>query len=105
MFCTDSKNVAYWPPLLLLIDLYTQALLTMGDDEFFGTGVANAPRNPLSLGEVISLSRRLLNIAFALYWREDQRNSGQGQLTSSQFNWNGVRDKATRCLQAIHARE
>jgi ubiquitin-protein ligase E3 C len=89
--------------VLLLIDLYTQALLTMGDDEFFGTGVANASRNPLSLGEVISLSRRLLNIAFALYWRENQANATQGQFPSAQ--WNVIRDKATRCLQAIHARE
>ena len=99
------ESVAHWPPLLLLIDLYTQALLTMGDDEFFGTGVTNAPRNPLSLGEVISLSRRLLNIAFALYWREDRTNTTQGQLPATQLNWNGIRDKATRCLQAIHARE
>jgi hypothetical protein len=79
-FGTDPKNMVHWPPLLLLIDLYTQALLTMGDDEFFGTGVANAPRNPLSLGEVISLSRRLLNIAFVLYWREDQTNPLKGNL-------------------------
>ena len=105
IFGTDPKNIVHWPPLLLFIDLYTQALLTMGDDEFFGTGVANAPRNPLSLGEVISLSKRLLNIAFALYWREDQRNSTQGQSTAAQLNWNGVRDKAARCLRAIHARE
>ena len=77
----------------------------MGDDEFFGTGVANAPRNPLSLGEVISLSRRLLNIAFVLYWREDHTNSTQGQFVSARLDWNGIRDKATRCLQAIHARE
>ena len=104
-FGADPKNAVHWPPLLLLIDLYTQALLTMGDDEFFGTGVANAPRNPLSLGEVISLSRRLLNIAFVLYWREDQTNPVQGQFTAAQLNWNGIRDKATRCLQAIHARE
>lgn len=94
--------MVHWPPLLLFIDLYTQALLTMGDDEFFDTGVANAPRNPLSLGEVISLSRRLLNIAFVLYWRED---SNQGQFMSGQLNRNGTRDKVTRCLQAIHARE
>ena len=97
--------MVHWPPLLLLVDLYTQALLTMGDDEFFETGVTNAPRNPLSLGEVISFSRRLLNIAFVLYWREDQTSSVQGQLRATQLNWNGVRDKATRCLQAIHARE
>jgi ubiquitin-protein ligase E3 C len=90
---------------LLFIDLYTQALLTMGDDEFFETGVASAPRNPLGLGEVISLSRRLLNIAFVLYWREDQTNPTQGQFMSGQLNWNVIRDKATRCLQAIHARE
>jgi ubiquitin-protein ligase E3 C len=90
---------------LLLIDLYTLALLTMGDDEFFGGGVADAPRNLLSLGEVISFSRRLLNIAFALYWRDDQISSVQGQSAFIQLDWNGIRDKATRCLQAIHARE
>lgn len=101
----DPNNLAHWPPLLLLINLYTQALLTMGDDEFFGTGVANVSRNPLSLGEVISFSRRLLNIAFMLYWREDQLNPTQAQLASAQLDWNGIRDKATRCLQAIHARE
>lgn len=94
--------MVHWPPLLLFIDLYTQALLTMGDDEFFETSVVNAPRNPLSLGEVISLSGRLLNIAFVLYWREDQT---QGQYMSGQLHWNVIRDKATRCLQAIHARE
>lgn len=101
----DPKNMVHWPPLLLFIDLYTQALLTMGDDEFFETGVANAPRNPLSLGEVISLSRRLLNIAFVLHWRDDQTNPTQEQFMSGSLNWNGIRDKATRCLQAIHARE
>ena len=77
----------------------------MGDDEFFGTGVANAPRNPLALGEVISFSKRLLNIAFVLYFREDQTSSAQAQFVSTQRNWSGIRDKATRCLQAIHARE
>ena len=34
----ESEHAQQWPPLLLLADLYTQALLTMGDDEFFSSG-------------------------------------------------------------------
>ena len=48
--------------------LYTHLLLTMGDDDFFsGLGAptrANAPCNPLMLGEITSLSQKFLNIAF-----------------------------------------
>jgi ubiquitin-protein ligase E3 C len=46
----------------------------MGDDEFFsGLGAptrANAPRNPLTLDEITSLSRKFLNIAFTLFWKK-----------------------------------
>lgn len=95
-----------WVPLLFLVDLYTQALLTMGDDEFFGTVSNSAMRNPLSLDELVSFSRQLLNIAFALYWRDDQavvQESGVSGIVRS--SWENIRDKVTKCLLSINARE
>ena len=96
-----------WPPLLLLTELYTQALLTMGDDEFFSTAVparnkatSSAARNPFSVGEVITLSRQLLNIVFPLYWNEAPKTS-----LGVPISWELVRERITACLKAIHARE
>jgi ubiquitin-protein ligase E3 C len=98
----DEKTATVWPPLLLLVELYTHALLTMHDDEFFSSdhrhghgssaftlSAATAPaaagatsdaaaaaRNPLSLDELTGLSRQLLNIVFPLYWRDDAGEAG-----------------------------
>ena len=86
--------------------MYTQALLTMGDDEFFSTGTnPSVPRNPLTLDELTVYSRKLLNIAFALYWREDLSAAQESVPGLGQVKWENVREKATRCLQALHARE
>jgi ubiquitin-protein ligase E3 C len=109
-----------WVMLLALTDLYTKALVTMGDDEFFGTssgsggviggsaastsGVTLA-RNPLTLDELTSFSRQLLNIAFALYWREDVGSMGAVGGGDIRCSWEGVREKVTKCLVGIHARE
>lgn len=93
---------------MFLVDLYTQALLTMGDDEFFNKSGSSPHRNPLTLDELTTFSRKMLNIAFTLYWREDLRSgsgSGDGVPGVQSLKWEGVRDKLTRCLQAIHARE
>ncbi|KAI8978888.1 HECT-domain-containing protein [Trametes punicea] len=102
-----SDHAPHWPPLLLLADLYTQALLTMGDDEFFSSGNnPDAPRNPLSLDELTEFSRKLLNIAFALYWREDPTSVQDGSVPGlGAVKWESVREKATKCLQALHARD
>jgi ubiquitin-protein ligase E3 C len=111
MRVTDPTNAAALPPLLFLADLYTQALHTMGDDEFFAnastTASISAPRNPLTLDELIGFSRQLLNIAFALYWREDQAGVLNENVQSDviRMKWERVRDTVTRCLVAIHARE
>ncbi|KAI0366687.1 HECT-domain-containing protein [Pilatotrama ljubarskyi] len=104
---TKPDHAADWPPLLLLADLYTQALLTMGDDEFFSSGNnPNAPRNPLSIDEITEFSRKLLNIAFALYWREDSTSVQEGNVPGlGSVKWENVREKATKCLQALHARD
>ncbi|KAI0260666.1 HECT-domain-containing protein [Gloeopeniophorella convolvens] len=106
---TDPANADAWPPLLFLADLYTHSLLTMGDDEFFSGSEpstrANVPRNPLSLDEITSLSRKLLNITFTLFWREDQAGIQEGGVPGLNIKWEGVRRKLTRFLQAVHARD
>jgi len=105
----DISNADSWLPLLFLTDLYTHSLLTMGDDEFFSgfdtPARANAPRNPLTLDEITSLSRKLLNIAFTLFWREGQIGSQNGRISGLNVTWEAVRRKATRFLQAVHSRE
>ena len=102
----EPDYAPHWPPLLLLADLYTQALLTMGDDEFFSEGkTPDVPRNPLTLDELKVYSRKLLNIAFALYWREDSASVQESVPGLGQVKWENVREKVTKCLQALHARE
>lgn len=94
----------HWPPLILLTDLYSQALLTMGDDEFFSE--TGATRNPLTLDDLRRFSKQLLNIAVTLYWREEYTTPGQRLVTPDlTCPWETVRDKVTRCLVAIHARK
>ncbi|TDL28807.1 HECT-domain-containing protein [Rickenella mellea] len=103
---TDPRHSLGWPPLLLLTEVYTQSLLTMGDDEFFsGSSSVSSHRNPLTLDELTSFSRQLLNIAFALYWQEDQANVQTSCVAGTSITWTAVREKATKCLQAIHARD
>ncbi|KAJ2931954.1 hypothetical protein H1R20_g5141, partial [Candolleomyces eurysporus] len=100
----DSKNSKYWPALIFLSELYSQALLTMGDDEFFASmGTTSTIRNPLSIDELIAFSRQLLNIAFTLYWTEDQSLIQKGSVAG--YTWEVVREKVTKCLVAIHARD
>ncbi|KAI0311311.1 HECT-domain-containing protein [Amylostereum chailletii] len=105
----DPDHAPHWPPLIVLSDLYTQALLTMGDDEFFsaesGAGAATASRNPLSLDEVVSFSRKLLTIAFTLYVREDQTNVQETTVPGTNLRWDAAREKFTKCLLAIHSRD
>ncbi|KAL5519890.1 hypothetical protein ACEPAG_1550 [Sanghuangporus baumii] len=107
---TDTAHGGEWLPLLFLTDIYTQALLTMGDDEFFASRLSataasskSIHRNPLTVDEVISFSRQLMNIAFALYWSESMVSDGNAPGTP--ISWKGVRDKMTNLLQAVHARD
>ena len=111
---SDQSHAPHWPPLLFLVDLYNQALLTMGDDEFFSSSPRTAAsssssalaRNPLSLDEITALSKQLLNIAFTLYWREDQTNVQDSCVPGfANLKWESVRERITKLLQAIHARE
>ncbi|KAJ7227472.1 HECT-domain-containing protein [Mycena pura] len=104
------------PALLFLADLYTHVLLTMGDDEFFGTstlvgGSPAAPRNPMSLDELTVFSRLLLDVAFGLY-QGSQDSDGKDTSISGitgpkgvRYSWEEMREKVTKCLVAIHARD
>ncbi|KAF8166964.1 hypothetical protein BJ912DRAFT_1092162 [Pholiota molesta] len=61
------KNGA--PPILLLADLSSRALMTRVVDGFFGTASAGgAGKNPLTRDELVVLSRQLLHTALPLYW-------------------------------------
>lgn len=118
---TDPVHAAHWPPLLFLVDLYNQALLTMGDDEFFSsspTTLSSATlasstatttitaRNPLTLDEITSFSKQLLNIVFLLYWREDQTNVNEVTIPGiPNLTLENARERMTKLLQAIHARD
>ena len=104
----DPENADAWAPLIFLADLYNQLLLTMGDDEFFGTNdiASSSSRNPLALDELKSLSRRLLIIAFTLFQREGLADWHKGSVAPNvRFTWENVREKVTQCLVAIHSRE
>ena len=39
---------------------------------FSSTSNSRTVRNPLSLDELVSFSKQLLDIAFTMYWRDDQ---------------------------------
>ena len=78
--------------------------------------VAQVQRNPLTLDELRVFSRQLLNIAFVLYWREDVGEVNGGMMARVvgeggeggkvvRCTWEDVREKVTRCLVGIHARE
>lgn len=80
----------------------------MGDDEFFGSLPADgtASRNPLTLDELVSFGRQLLNTAFTLYWHDDQTFEQNTNISPQvRCNWQGARNKVTKCLLGIHARE
>ena len=99
----DRLLEPHWPFLLFLVDSYTHLLLTMGDDEFFSSSRVRV--NPLTLDEVTSLSKQLLHITFPMYWQSDERSIRQRCVESLPITWEDARNRLTRCLQALHARE
>jgi len=100
---TDASLSQQWPPLVLLLQAYTQMLLTMGDEEFFSA--PGAPRNALSLAEVTELAYRALRVAFMLFWNEDQADVKDGFVPGLAVRWESIRTDATAFLQSVHARE
>ncbi|KAF5340438.1 hypothetical protein D9758_013567 [Tetrapyrgos nigripes] len=125
-----GANEDPWAPLLLLADLYSQALLTMGDDEFFSSSGSSlsstltstpasgavSTKNPLTTDDITMFSRQLLNIAWVLYMHGAELGTGSDASTTSTsalamvpppspVSWNEVRERVTKCLLAIHDRD
>lgn len=96
----DPSFQPWWPPLILLTDLYTHTLRTMGDDEFFSNS-----STLLTLNDLVPFSRSLFNVAFTLYWRDDQWKLQEAYVPGLNLRWINVREKITKCLIAIHARD
>ncbi|KAG6914062.1 hypothetical protein DXG01_002698 [Tephrocybe rancida] len=103
-FVPGDEKGGEWVPFLLLVELYASAMRTMGDDEFFGTreGVA---RNPMGLDELAGWGRQMMGVAWGL-WSRDQLVGGiQGGGGGGRWGWEEVRERVTRCLVGIHARD
>ncbi|KAG0143610.1 hypothetical protein CROQUDRAFT_96115 [Cronartium quercuum f. sp. fusiforme G11] len=112
----DSKLCGEWEDLIVLSELYSRCLMTLGDDEFFndetkvgqqakGKDVVSTGRNPLLLGEVIGLAGLLRNLAFGLYWTEGQADIKQGYVIGTRVGLEQLRNLATRLLQQIYVRD
>ncbi|PPR05200.1 hypothetical protein CVT24_010300 [Panaeolus cyanescens] len=143
----DAKNTPHWPALLLLADVYAQMMMTMGDDEFFGTeggsggfgggavgrtlggsslGLGGAKggagglgasgarlagtsasrtRNPLSLDELKMFSKKLLNVAFGLYWVDRSAYSTGKNVFGTGVSWEDARERLRVCLVGIRDRD
>ncbi|BGP43638.1 ubiquitin-protein ligase (E3) [Rhodotorula kratochvilovae] len=100
-----------WAVLILVVEMYSRALVTLGDDEFYASssGANAGGRNPLTLDEVVGLSALARNVAFALYWSEDG-SAGAAPLAVRRVvgtgcTWEDVRGVMTRFLQQVHARD
>ncbi|KAF9257641.1 HECT-domain-containing protein [Marasmius fiardii PR-910] len=111
---SEVEDLDPWPVLLLLAEIYTQALGTMGDDEFFGTsggdvtakgglrtGVTKTS-NPLSIDDLTLLSRNVLNIVWVLYVYPPPTLRFSSTPTLS---WTSIRTTLVRLLRAVHARD
>lgn len=100
----DVKLASDWATLILLSELYSRCLLTLGDDEFF-----DPKRNPLTLDEVVGLSGVLRNLAFILYWQEGailgDGGAEERKVVGTRMGGEGLRTLATTLLQQIYARE
>ncbi|GAA6025858.1 hypothetical protein JCM10207_003234 [Rhodosporidiobolus poonsookiae] len=123
-----GKDGNEWAVLVLVLELYSRCLVTLGDDEFYtssssassapGGGADNATRNPLSLDEVVTLSAMARNAAFALYWLagpEQGQAGGEGggagegvlgkKVVGTSWTYEQLRGLLTTFLQQVHARD
>ncbi|KAF7300491.1 HECT-domain-containing protein [Mycena chlorophos] len=111
--------------LMLLLDLFTQTLLTMGDDEFFAfpadesessadlevnasSSTQVQAQNPLRKEELLDLTRGLMRLVLALYFSGDARPSSEPLIRERKCiapEVKRLRSKAVRFLLAVHARD
>ncbi|CAH7688506.1 hypothetical protein BY996DRAFT_8560820, partial [Phakopsora pachyrhizi] len=115
----NIKVASDWEALILLSELYSRCLMTLGDDEFFNdetkltaqtilqnsSQVLSTGRNPLMLDELIGLAGLLRNLAFGLYWTEGQADIKKGHVAGTRVGLEQLRILATRLLQQIYIRD
>ncbi|GAA5959773.1 hypothetical protein JCM21900_006378 [Sporobolomyces salmonicolor] len=112
----DPQFAEEWPVVVLVLEMYSRCLLTLGDDEFYTTspGREAEGRNPLMLEEVVGLSGMVRNAAFAMYWQEGAVEGGAAEgvdeamrrkVVGTRVAYEEVRALMTRFLQQVHARD
>ncbi|KAK4051663.1 ubiquitin-protein ligase (E3) [Microbotryomycetes sp. JL201] len=96
----DSAFAFDWVFIILLAELYGRCLLTLGDDEFFSSV------NPLSLDEVVEFSGLLRNVAFALYWQEDDLTTAEARIIAGTcMSVEQLRMTVTGVLKQLQSRD
>lgn len=116
---SDQSLAKSWPCLVVLAELYSRSLLTMGDDEFYpdssssvtlgSSSASSTLRNPLTLDEVVTLSSLLRNLAFGMFWFEGSSSElssmGEKPVAGMRMDLLALRSLAVRLLQQIHQRD
>lgn len=116
---TDQSLARSWPCLVMLVELYSRSLLTMGDDEFYpdssssvtlgSSSSSSTLRNALTLDEVVSLSSLLRNLAFGMFWFEgslgELSDLDSKSVAGMRMTLLSLRNLAVRLLQQIHQRD
>ncbi|RUS24864.1 hypothetical protein BC938DRAFT_472980 [Jimgerdemannia flammicorona] len=97
----DFANAEDWAILVLLCEVFTRLLVTMGDDEFYGQ---RHGKNPLRLEEIIEMSGVLRDIAFMLHWN-DASLKMESVLQGTCIKVTHLRTVVTKLTQHIHARD
>lgn len=115
-----------WPALILVLEMLSKVLLTLGDDEFDSSVNGSMALNPRSNGswlsrdEILSISGLLRNVAFAMYWyegkaplvnlnSEDLADSRAGKQTprvpGMRMTLLSLRTLVTTLLKQLHSRD
>ncbi|GAA6037540.1 hypothetical protein JCM8097_008245 [Rhodosporidiobolus ruineniae] len=105
----DGAGEKEWAALVLVVELYSRCLVTLGDDEFYASAAgptAGESRNPLTLDEVTALSSMARNVAFALYWLGGEEDGVlEKKVVGTEWTYEEVRGLLTRFLGEVHARD
>ncbi|CBQ67807.1 related to ubiquitin protein ligase e3 [Sporisorium reilianum SRZ2] len=127
---SDGATSQEWPALILVLEMLSKVLLTLGDDEFLpsddanfgvsGGGGARSSARWLSRDEILSISGLLRNVAFAMYWYEGKAplvnlDGGEGddpktrartpRVPGMRMTLLSLRTLVTTLLKQLHSRD
>lgn len=123
---SDKGTIQDWPALILVLEMLSKVLLTLGDDEFYSTfdesinGRGGHNRGWLSRDEILSISGLLRNVAFAMYWFEgkapltnlnndESEDANERQRTprvpGMRMTLLSLRTLVTKLLKQLHSRD